>query len=59
MRRYQESIVFSVQGVAGEHVEEIRNVFANIRVTGQKSKIFIQSSGFRVIVTGTDVTVPA
>ena len=59
MRGHQQVPVFGLPGVAGQHVEQVGQVRADIRVGGQQAEILVDAGRLRVVVAGADVAVAA
>ena len=57
--RHQQLAVADVTGVAGEEVEELGEVVANVAVGGQQPEIGVEARRAGVVVAGPDVAVAA
>ena len=44
---------------AGEHVEQVRDVRADLGAGGEQAEVHVQAGGLRVVVAGPDVHVAA
>ena len=58
-RRDHQSAVFAGPAVAGEVVEQLRQVGAEIGIAGKHAEVFVRRSGLRVVVAGAEVAVAA
>src|SRR5882757_1068205 len=59
LRRDEQRFIGRLSGIAGEHVEQRRQVRGNHRVGGEEAQILVLPRGFRIVVSGPDVTVAA
>jgi hypothetical protein len=59
LRRHHERAVVGLPRVAGEHVEQVGEVTADVRVGGEQPEVLVQAGGLVVVVAGADVRVPA
>ena len=58
-RRHQQRLVVGLRRVTGQLVEQAGDVLTNLLIAGDDAQILVETSGRRVVVTGTDVSVTA
>ena len=57
MRGDDQTLVLGIAGISGENVEQVRNIFANVRLGRQQAEVFVQASRLGVVVPGANMTV--
>ena len=57
VRGDQQRAVLRLPGVAGQHVEQVGEVGADLRVGGEQADVLVQARGLVVVVAGADVGV--
>ena len=58
-RRHQQRLVVGLRRVTGQLVEQAGDILTNLLVAGDDAQILVETSGRRVVVTGTNVRVTA
>ena len=58
-RGHEQAAVLTLAAVAGQVVEQVGEVLADLDVRRQQSDVLVQARGLRVVVAGAHVAVPA
>ena len=56
-RRHQQRLVVSLRRVTGQLVEQAGDILTNLLIAGNQTQVLVETSGRRVVVTGTNVRV--
>ena len=56
-RRHQQRLVVGLRRVTGQLIEQAGDILTNLFVTGNQTQILVETSGRRVVVTGTNMSV--
>ena len=59
VRRDEQAAELALAGQAGQDVEQVRDVGAELRPAGQQPEVRVEPGGLRVVVAGPDVDVAA
>src|SRR5262249_24424541 len=59
MRRHQQPAVAGLPAVTGQYVEQVGQIRTDLGVGREQTEVLVDPGSLGVVVTGTDVTVPA